>query len=450
VPAGALVTPLGSAGRLRLWNAPFALISGVLLALAEALLHPTILLVFFVSQLTDSLRTIGLVVTVGLLGWYLPQLIVPWLSQSSARQMPWALSASLVRAAAAIFLAYSGYRTDVTDDDRLRSFFICYIVYSVAAGFAQSPVNELIARSIPAESRARIFQQRALWAGIFAVGAGVLARQTISTDGPGFPRNFALIFIAAAAAASGAALFVGRIREPRTLQRTGPARFTPRATDFMRVLSDGAFRRFILFGVFAGISTAADAFYVIYARREFDIPPSWIGAFLGLFAATALLSTPLWAGIVRLSGARGALQTAMALRVVSPLTMVGLPYALDSDLYRDNVSNERIIFYILAVPIAIFGLTARGLAIGNFRYVMDLSVGERRSAYQMLALTPMLVAAAAPIAGAEIADRWGFDRLFLVALFAGFVSVLFTGLLAGTGRRVRASSAAWRLKEARS
>ncbi len=444
------MTPLGTAGRQRPWNAPFAFISGILLAIADALLHPTILLVFFVSQLTDSLRTIGLVVTVGLLGWYLPQLMVPWLVNNTSRQLPWALSANLVRAAAAIFLAYSGYRTDVSDDDRLRSFFICYVVYSVAAGFAQSPMNELIARSVPAEIRGRLFRQRTVWAGIVAIGAGVLARQTIGTDGPGFPRSFALLFIAVAAATSGAALFVGRIREPRTLNRMGPARFNPRVGDFVRVLSDGAFRRFILFGLFAGISTGADAFYVIYARREFDIPPSWIGAFLSLFAAAALLSTPFWMGIIRYSGARGVLQTAVALRVISPLIMVGLPYALESDLYQDNVSNERIVFYILAVPIAIFGITARGLAIGNFRYVMDLSVGDRRTAYQILALTPMLLAAAAPIAGAEIAERWGFDRLFLSAVFVGFVSVLCSGLLAGTSRRVRASSAAWRLKEARS
>lgn len=431
-------------------NWSFAFLASALIALTEILLHPTIILVFFVSELTTSLDTIALVVTVGLLGWYLPQLITPWLTNTSGRQMPWALGASLVRAAAVIFLAYVGYRGNVSDDERLRSFFICYIAYCVASGFAQAPVNELIARGVSGDGLGRLIAQRNFWSGLLAIGAGFVARQSLGSDGPEFPRNVTLLFIAAAAAVSGATFFIARIREPQAVQRTGPGGSAPRFRDLLQVLSDSAFRRFALFGIISGAATLADPFYLVYARREFDLPADMIGTFLILFATGVLAASPLWAAITRIGGARAAIQTAMALRVVAPLAILFLPYAIDTELYRENIDNDRMVFYILAVPFAVQGIALRGFVNGNFQYLLEIAVPDRRTAYQMLALTPLLVAAAAPLAGAEIVERWGFDRLFMTAVFAGFVAILSGGLLANTSSRVRSVTRAWRLRDARS
>ncbi|MCC6790432.1 MAG: hypothetical protein IT336_02040 [Thermomicrobiales bacterium] len=444
------MTPFGPSVRRAPMNWSYAFFASVLAALAEILLHPAIILVYFVSELSTSLDTIALVITVGLLGWYVPQLITPWVANISTRQMPWALGASLVRASAVIFLAYVGYRGNIADDDRLRSFFICYVAYCVASGFAQAPVNELIARGLSGDGLSRLIAQRNLWSGIIAIGAGVVARQSLSADGPDFPRNVTLLFIAAAAAISGATFFIARIREPQVIQRVGAAGHAPRLRDVALVLGDGAFRRFVLVGTVSAAATLAEPFFVIYARREFGLPADMIGTFLVVFAIGAFAAAPIWSAIARTGGARAAIQTAMALRVIAPLTVLFLPYAIDTDLYRDLVDNERMVYYILAVPFAIQGLALRGFIQGNFQYIQEIAVPDRRAAYQMLALTPMLIAAAAPLAGAEIIKRWEFDRLFMIAVFAGFVAILSGGLLANTSSRVRSTSRAWRLRDARS
>lgn len=443
------MTTLGLAGGRKPFNVPFAFFAGVLTALTEALLHPIVILVFFVSQLTDSLDAVALVVAVGLLGRALPQFFVPWLTNAATRQMPWALGASVVRAAAVALLAYVANRGGISDNERLRAFFICYIAYSVASGFAQAPVNELLARSLPGDRRALVIRQRNLWGGLLAIGAGLVARQTLGPDGPAFPRNATLLFIAATAAVAGATFFIGRIGEPPSIQRTGAGGTVPNAADFVRVLGDGAYRRFALVGIIAAAGMLAEPFYVVFAQREFGLPSDMVGTFLALFAAGVVLSTPLWALIARIGGARGTIQAAFAIRVIAPVVALILPYAVDSELYRNHITNARVPFYALAVPFAAFGVAARGLVQGNFRYVMEMAVPERRAAYQMLALVPMLVAAAAPFAGAEIAARWGFDRLFLIAVFAGFVAILASGLLASTSMRVRTVSRAWRLRDAR-
>ena len=438
---------IGSFGRRSSLNVPLAFVASVLIVLTEFLLHPTIILVFFVSELTDSLRTIGFVVTVGLLGWYVPQLIAPWFARASGRQMPWALGASLVRAASVIFLAYVGYRTDVSDDERLRSFFICFVAYSVASGFAQGPVNELIAHGVRGEQLSHLVAQRNLWSGVLAVVAALVTRQSLGPAGPDFPRNVTLLFIAAAAAISGATFFLARIMETPAARRSGDI---PRLQDVARVMGDGALRRFTLFGLVAGLATAADPFYVVYARREYGLPVQMIGTFLVVFAVATLLAAPLWTLVTRLWGARAAIQAAIAIKVIAPLVLVFLPYALDTELYRDNVESDRAVYYILAVPFAVQGIALRGFIGGNFRYVMEITVPERRAVYQMLALTPLLAAAAAPLFGAWIINRWDFDRLFLIAVFAGLVAIFAGGLLANTSLRVRAPARAWRLRDARS
>lgn len=437
---------VGSSSRRSTLNAPLAFAASALIVLTELLLHPTIVLVFFVSQLTDSLRTIGFVVTVGLLGWYIPQVITPWIARPSSRQMPWALGASLVRAASVIFLAYVGYRTDVSDDERLRSFFICYVAYAVASGFAQPPTNELIARGLRGGQLGWFLAQRNLWSGLLALVAGIVARESLGPSGPGFPRNVTLLFIAAAAAISGATFFLARIREAPVAEQAGDR---PRVRDIRAAFADGALRRFALFGCVAGFATVADAFVVIYARREFGLPSDMIGTFLVVFAAASLLTAPLWSLLLRTGGARASIQTATALKVIAPLVLLFVPYALDTELYRDNVENDRVAFYLLAVPFAIQGLALRGFIGGNFRYVLEITVPERRVVYQMVALTPLLPAAAAPLIGAWIVDRWSFERLFLIAVFAGLISILAGGLLANTSLRVSAPTRAWRLRDAR-
>lgn len=444
------MTPFDPPIRRAPMNWTYAFFASILAALAEILLHPTIILVFFVSELTDSLQTIALVITVGLLGWWLPQLITPWVANTSGRQMPWALGASLVRASAVIFLAYVGYRGNVSDDERLRSFFICYVAYCVASGFAQAPVNELVARGIRGDGLSRLITQRNLWSGLIAIAAGFVARQSLSEDGPEFPRNVTLLFIAAAAGVSGATFFIARIREAQVVQRTGAAGHAPRSRDFASVLGDGAFRRFVAVGMISAAASLAEPFYLIFARREYGLPTDMVGTFLIVFAIGAFIATPLWTAITRVGGARAAIQTAMALRVIAPLTMLFLPYAIDTDLYRDNIDNERMVFYILAAPFAVQGIALRGFIAGNFQYIQEIAVPDRRAAYQMLALTPMLIAAAAPLAGAEIIERWGFDRLFMVAVFAGFIAILSGGLLANTSSRVRSVTQTWRLRDARS
>src|SRR5918997_3552979 len=81
-------------------------------AAAEVLLLPSLILAFFVAELTPSYATIGLVPAIAIGFWTLGRLPAHLLAQSRRRQQPWAFASTVVRAAAVGILAVVSSRTD--------------------------------------------------------------------------------------------------------------------------------------------------------------------------------------------------------------------------------------------------------------------------------------------------------------------------------------------------
>src|SRR5215210_6321423 len=126
-------------------------------AAAEVLLLPSLILAFFVAELTPSYATIGLVPAIATGFWTLGRLPAYLLTGSRRRQQPWAFAAALVRAAAVAILAVVTSRTSPTELSQsarplIITFFLCLIVYSLAGGFGSQPTTALLRSSIPRES----------------------------------------------------------------------------------------------------------------------------------------------------------------------------------------------------------------------------------------------------------------------------------------------------------
>src|SRR5918997_78862 len=81
-------------------------------AAAEVLLLPSVILAFFVAELTPSYATIGLVPAIATGFWTLGRLPAYMLTGSHRRQQQWAFAAALVRVAAVAILAVVTSRTD--------------------------------------------------------------------------------------------------------------------------------------------------------------------------------------------------------------------------------------------------------------------------------------------------------------------------------------------------
>ncbi|HEU5434751.1 MAG TPA: hypothetical protein VFU81_23965, partial [Thermomicrobiales bacterium] len=240
---------------------------GALAALAETLLLPIVVLAFFVGQLTTSYEAVGFVPAIGIGLWAVGRIPASTLVAGQRRKQPWAVAASLIKATATALLAFVCFRVgpgdlSVAAGPLLRTFFICWVAYSLAGGFASIPVAALVAKAIPDEARAVFYRQRGLWTGVAGLLAGLVVAQLFRVGGPAFPRNYALLFLAATICQLAAIFFLLTLKEPlrvapgRSLAPGIVARAVPDA------LADPNFRRFIVFRALLSAAAVVDPFLV--------------------------------------------------------------------------------------------------------------------------------------------------------------------------------------------
>jgi hypothetical protein len=423
---------------------------GALLTLGEALLFPTIVLSIFVAQLTDDPVKIALVPVLGTSVWLLPQIVLGSARWRNRRVLPWATGAAIVQTAAIVLLAYVGYRADMTDRERLRSFFLCYAVYNLAAGLASVPTRELLVKAIPRDRRAIFFAQRSLWGTVLALVAGFAVRSLFGANGPAFPRNFTSLFAVAAGALAAATFFQMRLREPTRLAASSSTGHPTGLRNAAQVVADANFRRLMTFRVFLAASMLADPFLVVYARRELNLPLSYLGTYVIAVVAARLLSASLWAWLGSRGGFRAVHQGTALMRVIAPLIALVLPYLADTTLYRDRFDDNRPIFYAFTAVFVALGASLGGQIRANFGYLTEIAPEELRPAYANLANAIMCIAALSPLIGAELIERFSYETLFATASFVGLATVFVSGLLTNTHTRTRPVAQAWRLRGARS
>src|SRR5215218_7457526 len=157
-------------------------------AAAEVMLLPSLILAFFVAELTPSYATIGLVPAIATGFWTLGRLPAHLLSQSHRRQQPWAFASAVVRAAAIGVLAIVTSRIDPASLSQsarpmILTVFLCLIAFSLAGGFGSLPGGALLQSSIATESWGSFVRRRAGWSALLAILAAVVVARLLGAGG---------------------------------------------------------------------------------------------------------------------------------------------------------------------------------------------------------------------------------------------------------------------------
>ena len=413
---------------------------GALTALAGALLYPSIVLALFVSGFTGSLATVGWVVALGTLLWVLPSLLARN-ALAGRRKLPWLLGASLVRLAAVGLLAFVASSVDrLSDGQVLRTFFVCYATYALAGGLAARLSADVAVRAVDPHRLGGYLGQRALLALLAAFATGLLVARVLGDEGLDGAAGYTVLFVAAAIALLGAGLFEARQREPRR----APAPVRPAGTGQSALGGPGALRT-VGFRLVLAAAALADPFFVVYAVRELGVPVAYAGGYLAALVAAQALAGPLWAAVAARRGTKGVLQGAALCRLLAPLIALTVPTLADTPLWADNVADSRALPWAFGLVYVAIGAALAAQARGHHAYLLDVS---GRAAGRPGAAAPsnavVALAALAAVVGGVIADRFGFDRAFLVAAGVALAAVLASGALPEGAARPRPVAAAWR------
>ena len=427
--------------------------AAALTVVSDTLLLPALILAAFVAGLTESLLVVGAVPAIGAVCWFLAQLLAAPVIASYGRKLPWATGATLVRAAALILLAYVVNRADrVSTDELLRSVLICFAAYSFASGFAVTAGTSVFTRAVPTQHQPLFFRLAQLAAAAAAVIAGVLGARVLGSDGPGYPDNYSRLFLAAAVAAGGVVLLQLLTREPGRIPASARGEGIGSAGAVrgsgLPALADATFRRFLFFRIALGLAAIADPFFILYAQRELGIAATSLGWFLLALVAARIVSAPFWAWMSRVHGTRASLQAAGMLRVLPPLVAISLPYLIDTDLWRDRITEPNAVPIAFALVFIAMGVALGGLQTASFGYLVEsLPAAGRAGAIGLTNLILALVSVV-PIIGGLILRESGadYERLFLVGGGLALLATLASGLLAPARARPRRAATSWRLR----
>ncbi len=281
----------------------YGVTNGVLYITAETILDPTLVLVSFLSQLTQSPILLGLVLPIRDGAWSLPQLWVSGFLQNQRHKLTFYRKVSYVRIASWVLLALT--MNLVQEPQKLLiAFFTVYILSSLANGLAGLPFLEIVSKTIPAVRRGEFFAWRLGLGGLLGVAGSFLVRWALDPRSDiAFPYNYGLLASLFCVLATISMVVFYKVEEPLdpvVVQRSSFGEQFKRALAALR--EDVDYRRYLAMQSSFLMAGSAAPFFAVYLQHELGGDPAMIGIYLAVVTATNLLAN---AGFGRISGKVG-------------------------------------------------------------------------------------------------------------------------------------------------
>jgi MFS family permease len=376
----------------------------------------------FVNSLTDSTTIIGLVVSIHMVGWQLPQVLTSSRVARMRVYRPMVMAMTIHERWPFLGLAIVAALIPVIGiPAALALTFIMLLIQSLGGGFTATAWQAMIGKIMPENRRGTFYGAQSagisLLTALSAVAAGYIL------EGVAYPYNFALCFVLAVIAMFVSFYFLWRTREPESDVVEIKSEAPPAWSKFKNILQhDGNFRWFLLARILTQFAIMAVSFYTIYAVRHLDMRPEVAGFMAGLMSLSQMIASPVVGWIGDRLGHRRVFAVGMGAMSLSILLAVTAP-ALEW-------------FYLV---FALAGFTNGVLWTSVLTLTVEFGSETERPYYIGLANT--LIAPAtliAPVIGGALVDLAGFSATFGLALAAALLAVLVLLVLLRDPRSLRA------------
>jgi hypothetical protein len=250
----------------------------------------------FVASLTGSAILLGLMPTIFQIGVGLPQMAAARFLAHRPRKLPFIVWAAFFRNLP-VFLLTAVTWTNQQPVVLLVTFYVCYALFAVGMGVESVAWLDVFAKICPQELRGKVIAIGRTIGNLLSFGAGFVVARILAAEG-GFPRNYALIFLAASLLLTAAMIVFGLIKEPVGAPTpVQPGAIPQIPPDDRAVLVQGrrvwrndlTFRRLTLARVAYVAHLVATPFYFVFARDRLGIDDSTVG----LLASGAVMAAEM-------------------------------------------------------------------------------------------------------------------------------------------------------------
>ena len=391
------------------------LADNVLFIVALSIIGSTTVIPDFVRHLTSSEILIGLSGTLWSIGFTLPQIVIARFIVRHERKKWWFVGPNIpVRF---VILIFAGITVLLGKDHPalvLIAFFICYGVAGFGDGLVGVPWSDLIGTSLDNRWRARMLGLTYAITGVIMLLITPLIAVVLSPAGPGFPNNYAILFGAAGvlfACTIPIGMFIHELPGGKAVEKLPTlSEFLP---DLGRLLRDDLpFRSYIIVRAFTNLFLMAAPFYIVYATGS-----------LGLSSDVAV---PVLLAMQTIGGVVGALAyTWLGERnnlLAIELSLGGMALLPVCALLARGVGPLSLYLGFLA-----YGLSTNSLNSGFQHWIVSYGHVDQRPIYVGLSNTLIaLISLIAPLLGGVIAQYFGYEPLFVVALIMTIAALFVT------------------------
>ena len=399
-------------------------VNGILNAAGETLMDPTLVVVAYLSVLTQSPLILGLAVPLRDGAWALPQFWVSCYLQNIPNKMSIYRKLSYVRIAAwGILAATVNFVRSPTKI--LIAFLVIFALTSLVNGLGGLPFMEVVAKTIPPGRRGEFFAWRLAAGGLCSIGASIVVRIILDPAGPfKFPSNYGILATGYFVLASIGLLVFNRVKE------TSDSEVQPRVSvtyQFRRAIkllgNNNGYRYFVSMWSLLLIAGVATPFFAVYVQQQLGGSKAMIGVYLGVYTATNLLVNLFFGRISKKFGNSKIMVIAgicglfMSI-IVLLLSIVAVPMKI----------NAQAASYILIPVFVLSGMRTSGIGVSGNSLMLDISPTAERSLYVGFTNSLLGIVLIATGLGGLIMNTFGFQVLVVVTIIAHSLA-----LIQGTG-----------------
>ncbi|MDQ7024206.1 MAG: MFS transporter [Anaerolineae bacterium] len=392
-------------------NFVMGVLDGCFFGLALGLASYVTILPLFVSYLTDSTILIGLIATIHMLGWQLPQLLTAHRVSKLKRIKPMVFWMTLHERLPYFGLALVAlFLPAMTKNLALVLTILILSWQSIGGGFTGTPWQSMISKVIPQVRRGTFYGIQSSGANLLGSGGAVVAGLLLGAIA--FPNNYAFIFLLAGLSMMISLAFLMLMREPETEaeiltpETNTSYQFWDKFRDILQHHSD--FRWFLVARSFSQFSVMAMAFYTIFAVRTHDMSPKVAGTMTAVLFISQTVSSPIL----------GWLGDRVGHRVVFAFGNLLMAVSAGLALYAPSLDWFYAVF-------AVTGIVSSTQWTSILALSSEFGSESERPLY--IGMSNTLIAPAtliAPIFGGWLADSTGFNATFGVAIFFGVLTAI--------------------------
>ncbi|MCK6579001.1 MAG: MFS transporter [Anaerolineae bacterium] len=369
----------------------------------------------FVNTLTDSKLLIGMIASIHLIGWQLPQILTASHVSRMRRFKPMVIRLTVHERWPFLGLALVAlFSPTLGRDLTLALTFLLAGIQAFGGGFAATAWQSMVAKIIPPNQRGTFYGSQSAAANLLSSGAALAAGVILAASG-GSSEGFAVNFLIAGVLMFVSFCFIAMTREPATEPKSEVslqgAAFRQHLVAILR--QDGNYRLFIVGRMLIQAASIGSAFYTIFAVRRFEMDAATAGVLTGVLLLSATVGNPLF----------GWLGDRWNRRVM--FGIAGL-LAGASAILALLATSANWFFPVFVL----FGLSNGGVWTVANAMIVDFGAEKDRPYYIGLANT--LVAPAtlfAPMLGGWLADAVGFEATFMAAAAAGILTAVVVLIL---------------------